>query len=452
MVNEIYWTAVQFVGDLVNFLITGYLFHRFIKPFLPESGRTRIVGITYIIVMLISKYIPYEMHGMTAYAIGVAISFFAMYFIDKKAIEQKIFLCVTFYLLEWISWGIVLLPEEFLYQLSLLLPSTAWLQFGLYLIREIVLYTLYYFIMALLLKVIHRAYKCKEENLTKRELALMLAPSLSIAAGRMLVSYFSDSYLNETSRYIWNDHPGYHWVMFLYQTVAFAAMLTVVMIYQSIKDSQQKEKENAVLAKQMEDMEKHIREVENLYKEIRSLKHDMGNHVMTLSHLYGKEGEAGKYLEELKEEFTETAGEIKSGNPVTDVILGEKQKEAEEKGITFQYEFHYPKGSKVSAFDISVILNNAIDNAIEAAKVCEKPYIRILSYRKNNAYMIEIRNSIEERRVIDKESGLPITTKDKNGHGFGLVNIRKVARKYFGDIDIEQDGKEFALVVMMMME
>ena len=67
--------------------------------------------------------------------------------------------------------------------------------------------------------------------------------------------------------------------------------------------------------------------------------------------------------------------------------------------------------------------------------------------------MLEVSNCIRKQVEIDAETGLPETTKnDKEGHGFGLANIRKVAQKYYGDIDIEQENGSFKLTVMLMIE
>ena len=67
--------------------------------------------------------------------------------------------------------------------------------------------------------------------------------------------------------------------------------------------------------------------------------------------------------------------------------------------------------------------------------------------------MLEVTNCISKRVEIDLETGLPETTKkDANNHGFGLANIRKVALKYYGDIDINQQENEFRLTVMLMAE
>ena len=104
-------------------------------------------------------------------------------------------------------------------------------------------------------------------------------------------------------------------------------------------------------------------------------------------------------------------------------------------------------------FDISVILNNAIENAIEGTIGCEKPQVFVTAYYKKNAYMLEIVNSISKQIEIDRETGLPETTKkDADNHGFGLANIRKVAQKYYGEIDINQEDNKFRLTVMLMAE
>ena len=68
-------------------------------------------------------------------------------------------------------------------------------------------------------------------------------------------------------------------------------------------------------------------------------------------------------------------------------------------------------------------------------------------------YILEVINCISKRVGINNETGLPETSKmDKGSHGFGLANIRKVAQKYYGDIDINQDNNNFKLTVMLMLD
>ncbi len=211
------------------------------------------------------------------------------------------------------------------------------------------------------------------------------------------------------------------------------------------------QQQSILLQEQINDMERHIREVERLYQDIRSLKHDIGNHIMTLEGLYvkGEKEEAKKYVEKLQGQLLGTGLKIKSGNPVTDVILTEKCREAEKYGIDFQCKFYYPEETAINAFDVSIILNNAIMNGIEAAKQCEEPEINIISWRRKNVYMIKIENNYKNKIILG-ENNLPVSTKKEGCHGFGLANIRKIAQKYYGDIDISCENNRFILNIMLM--
>ncbi len=122
-----------------------------------------------------------------------------------------------------------------------------------------------------------------------------------------------------------------------------------------------------LLAAQIDSICHHIGQVELLYQNIRGIRHDMANHILTLERLYAgnKTDEAREYGTNLKAALSGAAGEIGSGNPVTDVILLEWKREAQEKEIQFCSEFYYPTGSGINAFDISVILNNALQSAVE---------------------------------------------------------------------------------------
>jgi len=78
---------------------------------------------------------------------------------------------------------------------------------------------------------------------------------------------------------------------------------------------------------------------------------------------------------------------------------------------------------KLDALDVSVILNNALENAVEAAGAYkenhEQSHVRICSYRKSNAYMIEVVNSFEGVVEMNSDTGLPVTQKQTKGHGYG---------------------------------
>ncbi|MDE6063762.1 MAG: GHKL domain-containing protein, partial [Lachnospiraceae bacterium] len=426
-------------------------------PFLQNKKYGCLPGVVYAAVLLVLYVFPWYNGLRIVNLFGTASFFAAMYIVDKRNVGQKAFLAVTSYLLKWITGGFEsvlwsMLSKYFL--MSPYLTGKAVLSLIVFGVLELVSCVAGFWIQIFFCSIINRAYVCKKEDMTGRELVLILSPLLVILSGYFLFSYWEKAYVHDFKMYIEDVHPAYPWLLLCYQALSFAAMLTTIVIYQNIKEVRRKERENAVLSKEMETMQRHINEVEALYRDIRGLKHDMGNHVMILENLLakGERKEAESYLMRLKEQGNTGGTGIKSGNLVTDVILMEKKKEAEAKGILFTCDFYYPQETQINAFDISVILHNALDNAIEGAAHCENSYIKLCSHRRKNAYLIEVSNSLAGEVVINEESGLPETTKEGSGeHGYGLVNIKQVAARYFGDIDIGQTGEEFKLTVLLML-
>lgn len=453
---ELCWLVMSQITMVIIIIVEGWFFYRFVRPFLIKNKYAKIVGAVYSAVMLVLYFVPYVIEYPRIY--GSIAAFLVMCIIDRRNITQKIFLVITMYLFRWIAHGIALAPRNIVTALFITTPyiaSRIWLQFILYIIVELLHCTVMGVFLYLMVAGTHKMYVDKRENVSRKELMLLLSVLLTVLTGYFAFSFFSGVYERDMGQSIGVVYKEYNLLKILYQIISCSALFITIMVYQRIKMNQREEKEDMILAEQMENVKSHISEVEKLYRDIRGLKHDMGTHIMIMENLLMKseKEESEKYLLELKRKWSKTVTEIKTGNPVTDVILTEKQKEAKEKEVDFSCEFFYPVETKVEAFDVSIILNNAIANAIEAAKDCTNPYVSVFSYRKKNAYMIEVRNSIKENVRINEETGLPETTKrDTDNHGYGLINIRKVARKYYGDIDIEQEENSFLLSILLMVE
>ncbi|MBQ6844064.1 MAG: GHKL domain-containing protein [Agathobacter sp.] len=451
---ENYWAIVSHSTVVINYLLEGWLVYRYVKPFM--KNKPHIVGICYSVIMLLFFCIPQEITYPNLQ--GAVAAWIVMCLLEKRKVKQKAFLATTMYLFRWVVYGVTLVLRNMMFDVFI---NTEYLlyhplqQVIVYGIVEIIYYGIAITVMYLVIKLIHKVYVNKKEDITGKELLLLFATLLSVMLGYFTFNFLSNVYIEDMQVYIWDVHPKYTLLRAIYQIVSFAAILIALAVYQKMKEKQREEKENILLAEQIENTRQHISEVEKLYADIRALKHDMGNHISVLEHLFLKNEteELEKYMAQLKKSLSESVAEIKTGNPVTDVILTEKQKEADEKGIQFDCQFIYPIETNVNAFDISVILNNAIENAFEGVSGCEKPYVLISAYRKKNAYMLEMTNCTQSHIEIDDETGLPMSTKaDRNSHGFGLSNIRKVAQKYYGDIDISLDENKFTLIVMLMVE
>lgn len=135
---------------------------------------------------------------------------------------------------------------------------------------------------------------------------------------------------------------------------------------------------------------------------------------------------------------------------LTDVILSEKKREAEKDGMTFESHFQFPQESNADAFDISVILLNALTNAMEGAKRSTERTIFLTSKRKNHTFLIDVVNSFEGELKLDAKTGLPETTREEGEHGLGFRNIRRVTEKYFGTAKLTQEGNQVRMTAMMI--
>ena len=106
----------------------------------------------------------------------------------------------------------------------------------------------------------------------------------------------------------------------------------------------------------------------------------------------------------------------------------------------------------IDAFDLSIILNNALDNALEACKRQKegKKFMELKAYRRENMFFIILKNSFDGSLNRDKEGGRLRTTKtDAGEHGLGLRNIEMCAEKYYGKAESTVRDKEFELAVML---
>lgn len=199
-------------------------------------------------------------------------------------------------------------------------------------------------------------------------------------------------------------------------------------------------------------MEKHCEEVENMYRQTRGWRHDLKNHMQTMkAHMAMGEMEAlEKYINELDADLTTVDRVIKTGNVMIDAVLNSKLSLARSKNIQVEAKAIVPTELPISEVDLSVILGNLMDNAMEACMKIEeeeKRFLRVyIDVLKGQLY-IYVMNSMKD---TPKRFGkLYLTTKDRRDHGFGLMRIDKVVEKYRGYLERQNEEGVFATEVML---
>ena len=449
------WMVTSKISVIALLMITGIYFGKFVCPYIKKKKGAVAVSIVYITIMLVLYMIPPQIDNFSAYLIGVIAAFLAMYIEDRRNIYQKIFLAITFFSIRWLTVAMAGRLDDIVTKALVFRNMSAekvWLQYGLYVGTRVLDIVLCIAFIAVAIGLINKAYIYKKDEMSVKEMVMLIVPSLVGVTGYGILQYYLMIYERDTGKNLIDTYEFYGALSFLHYLISIVAILVVIVMFQNWKEMQEEQRGQELVLNQISDMKKHIEEVEKLYRDIRSMRHDMGNHIQTLEHLvaHNNMDDATEYLEHLKNEWDEVSPEIKTGSPVIDVILMEKLREAKERQIRFLSDFHYPHNTKLNAFDLSVIMNNALNNCMENVSG-DDPYISISSFRKNSIFMITIKNSFGGQLNFG-DSDLPETTKSGREHGMGLNNIRRVARMYMGDISLEQGNEEVILSIMMQVE
>ena len=449
------WMVTSKISVIALLMITGIYFGKFVCPYIKKKKGAVAVSIVYITIMLVLYMIPPQIDNFSAYLIGVIAAFLAMYVEDRRNIYQKIFLAITFFSIRWLTVAMAGRLDDLVTKALVFRNMSAekvWLQYGLYVGTRVLDIVLCIAFIAVAIGLINKAYIYKKDEMSVKEMVMLIVPSLVGVTGYGILQYYLMIYERDTGKNLIDTYGFYGALSFLHYLISIVAILVVIVMFQNWKEMQEEQRGQELVLNQISDMKKHIGEVEKLYRDIRSMRHDMGNHIQTLEHLvaHNNMDDATEYLEHLKNEWDEVSPEIKTGSPVIDVILMEKLREAKERQIRFLSDFHYPHNTKLNAFDLSVIMNNALNNCMENVSG-DDPYISIYSFRKNSIFMITIKNSFVGHLNFG-DSDLPETTKSGREHGIGLNNIRRVARMYMGDISLEQGNEEVILSIMMQVE
>lgn len=307
------------------------------------------------------------------------------------------------------------------------------------------------------------------EGIPRSELYFLLTPAFaaivySIFTGAAYFLVWNSVFVDWAT---WDDPLQSMTLYFMIPLMAVASLLCILYaytIYQKLVGYVEEKQRAVILENQVNQMQGHIKEIEELYTGIRSMRHDMQNCLFDIKSLLAAQGidveekdsELAGYFSGIGTALDTLNYSIHTGNPVTDVVLNGKARRAKDRGIQFDSEFRFPKDFGIDAFDLSIILNNSLDNALEACEILlekdseARTYIKIRSFCKNNMFLMNVENSCDGVLLEAESSSGPRTRKkDTVQHGLGFQNILRCSEKYYGTAKYVCSGETFQLNVML---
>ena len=303
---------------------------------------------------------------------------------------------------------------------------TWWMEFA-YLLSFLVYLLVYLYLLKK-----NEVYLCDIE--AKYQFALLIQGSIF-----QMFYHFVFVFFNE-------NHAMYNWdayaVFFIsIAGVIYSIFLTLGLAIKNILSNRQNKELQSFMQMQKQQYDYQLQQS----VAVRRFKHDMVNHIGALRELVNqKKTEAAKeYIDTIWNIQNEFDLKIHTGDSFLDVIMNYYLYLAARENIEFVVSGRLTGIMHLEMFDITTLMGNILQNAMEAAIKAAVPKIRVELVEHKKEFFIVVSNSVVEK-VNPKRDFFITSKRDKGNHGFGLKNIVTTVEKYHGEYymeSIEEDGE-----------
>lgn len=189
-------------------------------------------------------------------------------------------------------------------------------------------------------------------------------------------------------------------------------------------------------------------------KKIRAIKHDISNQIQTIYSLF-KNGEGNKgfeMIEQLRNKYSDVDRILYCENPVINIILSNKKREAEEKGIETHIRVKESlKSIPITDYDLSTVICNLLDNAVEGCINSNQtnPRLVVELLCKNRYLVIRVLNSCKVTMNIENTDSIETTKTGSQNHGIGMSIVAGISKKYRGDYVVSAQNGIFTATVIL---
>ena len=181
-------------------------------------------------------------------------------------------------------------------------------------------------------------------------------------------------------------------------------------------------------------------------EEMKKARHDLRQHLAVVQSYIERNDRAGlsEYIEIYKTELPPDIIEIYCRNQVINALICYYASQARRHKIRFEAQADYPEQCPVPDTEVTVILGNLLENAVEAClrEKNGKCSIRLRIFRKNSSLVFLTDNTCSGTVPFDADGKTPLSSKRK-GVGIGVSSIREIADRYGGDTLFEQKAGMF---------
>lgn len=233
--------------------------------------------------------------------------------------------------------------------------------------------------------------------------------------------------------------------------IAIINVLSVFIVLEIIKYIN-KEVSWHYIKREYENQIDYYKNYDEFIHEIRNIRHDFINHMvqvqnyLTDNNLRMAQGYLNKILMCSKDVNLILVIE----NKIVGSLINYKKIITDKNNIRFDFYVNIPQLLPVEDVDMTIILGNILDNAIEACIKCSsiERFIELKMKYADGVLSIELINSSEYEPVYDKSSIITSKT-DKKNHGIGMENVKRATDKYEGKINVNYENSLFITKIFL---
>lgn len=235
--------------------------------------------------------------------------------------------------------------------------------------------------------------------------------------------------------------------------IILSIILLFAILFYRVNQQREMEAEIAKLKQeQAEIVERDYLALRRTYADNAKLYHDLHNHIEAIYQclIQGDTKEAVRYCEDLRTPVRQISQTVWTRDKALDYLISSKMALAEQEQIKTKVNIEYPHNTNIRSVDLTTILGNLLDNALEAAKAAPESlrFLNLTIRRINAMLIIKVENGYGNTPM--QENGKLLTSKkDKAFHGWGLKSVQTAADRYDGTIRTDYKDHVFQSVVTL---
>lgn len=282
-----------------------------------------------------------------------------------------------------------------------------------------------------------------ENGMSNKEIGALSMPLLMMFAVFSAVFWFMDEFFMI-------DNPT---VLLLYFGAITALFVLYAVIFRMYRLASERHLANEKYMQSQYQVNIRDEQYRRIFESIEGMnkqRHDIRHHMLIMQELLdnGETEKASDYLKQYLDSSRKKTAVKLCGNPIVNMIVSHYRDIAEKLDISFSIRISIPDKLPIQDIDISVLLGNLLENAMEAVSAADLASREVKLNMGCRGKMLGITVDNSFNGVVYKRDGKYFSTKSEH-RGLGLDSISDIAEKYHGGVEFRHDEKMFYSSIML---